>query len=420
MKDKDSYRECIVSRWWWTRLYVYLYTFTPACSLVELFVALVDRRARASASQPATRKRVHIGTRLISTKIIKWRPSPPGSAVLNFAPILLSPPTQPAFSAVPFSSPPRPSSSSFFLCFFPLAPSPTPPTSSFAFRKRHNSRDDAKGSRRTEANEFFYATIPTNRNRGHRCVVTVEIDSRIRRRMIVAHNAAAYLNGGLALCRSLYRFARVSAPSLMNFSVARCRIPTFLVYLTARHSKIRLRTSFHQRTRKKRTLCRSNHASRVLRRSQEIPSILGSVSLERFLPIRSVFLSRLKPNHATRIIRSRANCLGLFGECDRSIRRDTFRIRRPKRSSRSAKFTHGQAKIDPVQVSRSFAVVLAAHHRGVNGASSAPKRAARSWKSVASLPRKTFRGTMIAILEAVDLLANRRHSVRSVGASHTQ
>lgn len=171
----------------------------------------VDRRARARASQPATRKRVHIGTRLISTKIIKWRPSPPDSAVLNFAPILLSPPTQPAFSAVPFSSPPRPSSSSFFLRFFSLAPSPTPPTSSFAFRKRHNSRDDGKASRRTEANEFFYATIPTNRNRSHRCVVTVEMDSRIRRRMIVAYNATAYLNRGLALCRSLYRFARVSA-----------------------------------------------------------------------------------------------------------------------------------------------------------------------------------------------------------------
>lgn len=174
----------------------------------------VDRRARPRASQPAsqpaTRKRVRIGTRLISTKIIKWRPSPPGSAVLNFAPILLSPPTQPAFSVVPFSSPPRPSSSLFFLCFFSLARSPTPPTSSFAFRKRHNSRDDAKGSRRTEANEFFYATIPTNRNRGHRCVVTVEMDSRIRRRMIVAYNATAYLNRGLALCRCLCRFARVS------------------------------------------------------------------------------------------------------------------------------------------------------------------------------------------------------------------
>lgn len=192
--------------------------------------------------------------------------------------------------------------------------------------------------------------------------------------MIVAHNATAYLNGGLALCRSLYRFARVSALSLMNFSVARWRIPTFLVYLTARHSKIRLRTSFNQRTRKKRTLCRSNHASRVLQQSHELLPILGSVSLERFLPIRSVFLSRLKPNHATRTIRSRANSLGLFRECHRSIRRDALllRIPRPKRSSRSVKFTHGQAKIDPVQVSRSFTVVLAAHHRGVNGASSAP------------------------------------------------
>lgn len=80
----------------------------------------VDRRARPRASQPAsqpaTRKRVRIGTRLISTKIIKWRPSPPGSAVLNFAPILLSPPTQPAFSLRSLLV----SSATVFLFFFSL------------------------------------------------------------------------------------------------------------------------------------------------------------------------------------------------------------------------------------------------------------------------------------------------------------
>lgn len=59
------------------------------------------------------------------------------------------------------------------------------------------------------------------------------------------------------------------------------------------------------------------------------------------------------------------------------------------------------------QLSRRFIRVLAAHHRGVNGASSAPWRAAGGEKSVVGSP-KTLRGASIAILEAGELPSNRR------------